>query len=92
MAGLRSCVQTVRVHVETSKGCGKRGPEAKLFFTTDVQRSVPVLFNGDQTGSTGRAMRMAQVDMHVYDAHQSKTFKYTYTENIIISAVRSLYV
>jgi len=71
MAGLRRGVQTVRVHVETSKGCGKRGSEAKLFFTTDIQRGVPVLFNGNQTGSTGRAVRVAQIDMHFHDAHQS---------------------
>jgi len=59
MAGLRRRVQTVRVHVKTSERCGKCGPEAKLFFTTDIQRSVPVLFNGNQTGSTGRTVRVA---------------------------------
>jgi len=74
MAGLRRCVQTIRVYVETSEGCGKRGPEAKLFFTTDIQWSVPVLFNGNQTGSTRCAVRVAQVNMHVHDAHQSKSF------------------
>lgn len=74
MVGLRRGVQTVRIHVETSEGCGKRGPKAKLFFTTDFQRSVQVLFNGNQTGSTGRAVRVAQVNMHVHDAHQSKSF------------------
>lgn len=75
MAGLRRGIQTVRIHVETSEGSRKRGPEAKLFFTTDIQRSVPVLFNGNQTGSTGRAVRVAQIDLHVHDAHQSKSFE-----------------
>jgi len=59
MAGLRRRVQAVRVHVETSEGCRKRGSEAKLFFTTNIQRSVPVLFNGNQTGSTGCTVRVA---------------------------------
>jgi len=88
MVGLRRGVQTVRVHVETSEGCRKRGPEAKLFFTADIQRGVPVLFNGNQTGSTGRAVRLAQVDMHVYDAHQSKSFEleYLYIQQLVAYA------
>jgi len=84
MAGLWRGVQTVRVYVETSEGCRKCGPEAKLFFTADIQRSVPVLFNGNQTGSTGRAVRVAQVDMHINDAHQSKSLEFEYIQQIAV--------
>lgn len=59
MAGLWRRLQTVRVHVEVGEGGRKRGPEAKLFFTTNFQRRVPVLFDGNQTGFIGRAMRVA---------------------------------
>lgn len=74
MAGLRRRVQTVRVHAAISERHGKCGSETKLLLTADVQRRVPVLFNGNQTGFTGRAMRVAQVDMHVHDAHQSESY------------------
>lgn len=69
MVGLRCRVQTVRIYAAISERHGKCGPETKLLLTADVKRSVPVLFNGNQTGFTGRAMCVAQIDMHVHDAH-----------------------
>lgn len=72
MAGLQCGVQAVRVHVEAGERHGECGSTAKLFFATDVERCFPILLDGNQTGFARRAVRVAQIDMHVYDAHQSK--------------------
>lgn len=47
MAGLRRCVQAVRVHVEAGQRQRERGPKTTLFFAANVQWSVPVFFNGN---------------------------------------------
>jgi hypothetical protein len=72
MAGLRRGVQAVRVHVEIGERHGECGSTAKLFFATDVERRFPILLDGNQTGFTRRAVCVAQIDMHVHDAHQSE--------------------
>lgn len=72
MAGLWRRLQAVRVHVEIGEGRRERGPETELFPAANVQRRVTVLFDGNQTGFIGRAVRVAQIVVHVNDAHKSK--------------------
>lgn len=72
MVGLWCRVQTVWVHVKVGERQRKCGSETKLFSTADVQWGVPVFFNGNQTGFIRHTVCVAQVNMHIYDAHSSK--------------------